>query len=153
MHQSFFLPKRYAPSKAPVWGFISAGNPLDSEPFTSIRRLPVALPFRKFGMVAFRVSGNSMTLPDGDGLPHGAWVLADRHDLITSDGHLYAFRLSDGSMIVKRYRLYRGRPAMHSDNPDYEPVQITSSIRNIGRVYATSLDGKNWTPTRYRAVN
>lgn len=150
MHQSLFLPKRYAPSKAPVWGFISAGSPVDPAPFQPIRKLPIPVSFRRFGMLAFRVTGDSMTLPDGTGLREGDWALVDRHDLCTDRGWLYAFQLADGSMVVKRYWLHYGRPAMFSDNPAYLPNQIDSSVRNSGRVYATSSDGRNWTATKYQ---
>lgn len=150
MHQSFFLPKRYAPSKAPVWGFISAGSPTDPAPFQPLRKLPIPVGFRRFGMMAFRVTGNSMTSPDGGGFREGDWVLVDRHDLCTDRGWPFAFQLHDGSMVVKRYRLHCGRPAMFSDNPAYPPVHIDSGIRNYGRVYATSPDGRNWTATKYR---
>lgn len=150
MHQSYFLPKRYAPHKAPVWGFISAGNPLDPEPFSQFKRIPIPMGFRRFGMVAFQVTGDSMTLPDGSGLPHGCWALADRYDLLTDAGQLYAFRLEDGSMVVKRYRLWQGRAAMHSDNPAFEPIKIDRTIRNCGRVYAVRLDGRSWQPTKYK---
>ncbi|WP_288482410.1 S24 family peptidase [uncultured Deinococcus sp.] len=150
MHQSYFLPRRYAPSKASVWGFISAGSPSDPAPFQPIKKLPIPQGFRRFGMLAFQITGDSMTLPDGSGFREGDWVLVDRHDLCTDRGWLFAFGLQDGSMIVKRYWLHGGRPAMCSDNPAYDPVKIDSSVRNRGRVYATSRDGRNWMMTKYR---
>jgi SOS-response transcriptional repressor LexA len=149
--QSYFLPRRYAPSKAPVLGFISAGIPLDADPFARRRRLPIPHALRRFGMVVLQVDGDSMTLPHGDGIPHGAFVLIDTRDLLGESGQTFAFRLPDGALVVKRLRLLRGRPAMYSDNAAYPPVVLDSGIRRLGRVYAASLDGQHWQPTRYRA--
>ncbi|MDL2342606.1 MULTISPECIES: S24 family peptidase [Deinococcus] len=148
--QSYFLPKRYAPSKAPVLGLISAGTPLDPSPFSVRRRMPIPPGFRRFGMFVLQVDGDSMTLADGTGITHGSFVLVDRKDLLTDQGHTFAFQLPDGTMVVKRLRLFQGRPAMYSDNAAYPPVQIDPSIRNCGRVYAVSQDGRRWELTRYR---
>ncbi|MFC6660045.1 S24 family peptidase [Deinococcus multiflagellatus] len=102
-------------------------------------------------MFAFQISGDSMTLPDGTGLVQGAWVLVDSHDLFTSDGHVFAFRMPDGSLVAKRYRLLGGRPGMYSDNVAYAPQRLNADIRNQGRVYAYSVDGQAWAFTKYRA--
>ncbi|MHA0042984.1 S24 family peptidase [Deinococcus sp. PEB2-63] len=151
--QSYFLPRRYAPSKAPVWGFISAGNPADPAPFQPVRRVPIPPPFRRFGMLAFKVTGDSMTHEGEHGLREGSWVLVDQKDLCTDRGWLFAFQLEDGSMVVKRYNLHHGRPAMHSDNPDYPPVRLTGAVRNRGRVYATSPDGVTWHAVKYQGLS
>lgn len=149
--QSHFLPRHSAPSKAPVLGFISAGTPLDPNPFARRRRLPIPLAFRRFGMVVLQVDGDSMTQPGGEGIPHGAFVLIDARDPLGETGHTFAFRLPDGALVVKRLRLLRGRPAMYSDNAAYPPVALDGGVRRLGRVYAYSLDGQVWQPTRYRA--
>lgn len=147
---SYFLPRRYAPSKAPLVGFISAGLALDPSPFQRRVTFPIPLGFRRFGMFALQVDGDSMSLPDGGGLPHGCYALVDRRDVLTQYGHVFAFRMPDGSMVVKRLRLRAGRPAMYSDNPAHGPTLLDSSMRNMGRVYATSLDGLHWEHTKYR---
>ncbi|WP_412027050.1 helix-turn-helix transcriptional regulator [Deinococcus yunweiensis] len=151
--QSFFLPRRYAPSKATVIGYVSAGVALDPNPFGVRRQLSIPHPFRRFGMAILHVTGDSMTLPDGSGIPDGAMVLFDRRDIMTSSGHVYAFQHADGSYSIKRLALHQGRPAMYSDNPSFPPAHLTSSVRNIGRVYAVSLDGQNWRPSGYRSWN
>ena len=149
---SYFLPRRYVPSKAPVWGFISAGMPTDAAPFHPVRRLPIPPTFRRPGMMVCQVTGDSMTTPDGMGLHEGDWVLIDRTDLCTDRGYLFAFSLPDGSLAVKRLNLYQGRPAMFSDNDAYPPRHVDSSVRNCGRVYATSRDARNWIPVKYRSL-
>ncbi|WP_051935337.1 S24 family peptidase [Deinococcus sp. YIM 77859] len=148
--QPLFLPRRSVPHKAPLLGFISAGNPLDPTPFTTRRRIPIPPGFRRFGMFVFQVDGNSMTLPDGSGLPHGSFLLVDSHDVISQEGHVYAFRLADGSLVAKRLRLRAGRPAMYSDNPSYSPIVLDREVRRCGRVYAFSLDGRTWEYAGYR---
>lgn len=151
--QSFFLPRRSAPSKATVIGYVHAGAAQDPNPFGVRRRLTVPVAFRRFGMFILHVSGDSMTLPDGTGIPDGALVLVDPRDILSNYGHVYAFRHADGSFAVKRLNLHQGRPAMLSDNAQLVPVPLTSSVRNIGRVYAVSADGHAWKPTGYRGWN
>lgn len=151
--QSFFLPRRYAPSKATVIGYVSAGVALDPNPFGVRRRLTVPAAFRRFGMFILHVTGDSMTLPDGTGIMDGALVLVDPRDVLSNYGHVYAFRNADGTFAVKRLNLHQGRPAMLSDNAQLPPVQLTGSVQNIGRVYAVSADGQSWKPTGYRGWN
>lgn len=151
--QTFFLPRRYAPSKAPVIGYASAGTPLEAAPYHQRQRLPIPPPFRRYDMAAMQVSGDSMTLEDGTGLTDGSWVLADRRLILSDYGYAYLFRLSDGSHVVKRLRLHIGRPAMFSDNKAYAPVQLDSGIRNVGQVYAFSPDGCIWKPVGYKSWN
>lgn len=151
--QTYFLPRRYAPSKATLIGSVSAGTPLDPNPFQTRKRFDIPVPLRRFNMFVLQVDGDSMTLPDGDGMPHGTYVLIDRKDILTDRGYVFAFCLDDGTYVVKRLQLFKGRPAMWSDNTAYAPVHITSSVRNCGRVYATSSDGVTWQPTRYRGFS
>lgn len=151
--QSFFLPRRYAPSKATIVGSVSAGTPADPSPFTQRQRLPIPVAFRRFGMYVLRVDGHSMTLADGSGIPHGSLVLVDPKDILTEYGHVYAFRLPDGAYAVKRLRLHQGRPAMHSDQEGIGPAVLDGSVRNCGRVYAVSVDGRAWRATGYRGWN
>ncbi|MBZ9752766.1 S24/S26 family peptidase [Deinococcus sp. HMF7604] len=150
--QTYFLARRYAPSKATLVGSVSAGTLLDPNPFTSRKRFNIPVPFRRFEMFVLQVDGDSMTLPDGTGLTHGAYVLVNRREILTERGYVFAFRLADGTHVVKRLQLFNGRPAMWSDNTEYEPVQLTSSVRNCGHVYAMSLDGVAWTSTGYRGT-
>jgi len=149
--QSYFLARRYAPSKATLIGFVSAGTPLDPNPFNQRKRFNIPMPFRRFEMSVLQVEGDSMTLPDGSGLTHDCYVLINRREILSERGHVFAFCLGDGAYVVKRLNLFQGRPAMHSDNRAYEPVQINSSVRNCGRVYAMSLDGVVWHPVTYRS--
>lgn len=151
MFQSYFLPRRSVPHKAAVLGFISAGSPADPDPFRRRQHLPIPAPFRRFGMFVFQVDGDSMTLKGGGGIRAEDFVLVDARDVLTDRGQVYAFRLSDGSMVVKRLALWQGRPAMFSDNAAYPPVHLDRSVRNLGRVYAFSADGRHWTPTKYRS--
>lgn len=149
MHQSFFLPKRYVPHKAPLLGYASAGVAVDAAPHVVRRRLPIPPHLRRFGMFVMQVSGNSMTLPDGFGLVDGSYVLVDGHDLITDRGHVFAFQMEDSSLVVKRLQLVQGRMSLCSDNPEYPPVRVYSGIRNRGRVYAVSSDGYAWQALKY----
>ncbi|GAA5514911.1 hypothetical protein Dcar01_03675 [Deinococcus carri] len=112
--------------------------------------MPIPPGFRRFGMFVLQVDGDSMTLADGTGITHGAFVLVDSKDVLSDTGHTFAFRLPDGNLVVKRLRPHCGRPAMYSDNPAYPPVQLDRTIRNCGRVYAVSQDGRHWEHTRYR---
>ena len=151
MTATLTYPRRDVPSTATILGFISAGVPLDPSPFERLGRLTVPRAYRRSGMFAFAVTGNSMTTPCGTGLPHGAYVLVDTHDLITQSGHVYAFCVPGGDYVAKRLRLHRGRPAMYSDNPDYPPVAITPDVRRVGRIYAATLDGATYQPVGYRS--
>ncbi|ADV68469.1 S24 family peptidase [Deinococcus maricopensis] len=153
MHATLTHHRRAAPSTATILGFISAGVPLDATPFERLGRLTVPRAYRRPGMFAFAVTGDSMTAPGGAGLPHGAYVLVDTHDLITQTGHVYAFCLPGGEYVAKRLRLHRGRPAMYSDNPTYPPAPLTPDVRRVGRIYATTLDGDTYQPVGYRPWN
>lgn len=150
MFQSYFLPRRSVPHKAAVLGFISAGSAVDPDPFRRSERLPIPAPFRRFGMFAAQVDGDSMTLEGGAGIVAGCFVLVDARDVMTDRGQVYAFQVEDGALVVKRLDLHQGRPAMHSDNARYPPTPLDRHVRNLGRVYAYSLDGRHWTPTKYR---
>ena len=153
MFTSFFIPKRYAPSKAPLVGSACAGTPLDPDsPFAVQKHIRIPLEFRRKGMFVLRVDGDSMTLPDGSGLTHGSLALVNGHDMLTDRGNCYAFRLDDGTLVLKRLNLYRGRPALHSDNPQYSPILLDASIRNLGRVYAYSSEGQGWVSSGYRGL-
>lgn len=150
MLQTRFLRKRPPPRTAPLCGYVSAGQPLEPEPFLARRHMPIPAGLRRFGMAVFRVTGDSMTREDGGGLSDGGWVLVDTRDVLTNDGHLGAFQLEDGSLVAKRYGLWRGRPAMHSDNPAYAPLPLHAGIRRIGQVYAYSADGRTWERVGWR---
>lgn len=153
MFQTYFLRKRPLPRTAPICGYVSAGRPLEAEPFLARRRMPIPVQLRRFGMAVFRVTGDSMTREDGSGLVDGAWVLVDTRDPLTHDGHLGAFQLDDGTMVTKRYGLHKGRPSMHSDNPAYEPLPLSAGIRRLGRVYAYSTDGRTWEKVGWKGWN
>lgn len=150
MHLTYFLPKRYAPSKALLVGSVQAGTPLDAHPHQIRRRFHIPVPFRRFRMIVLMVEGDSMTLPDGEGLPQGSFVLVNLDEILSERGYVYAFQLSDGSHIIKRLNLYNGRPAIFSDNAEYSTVTLDRTIRNIGRVYAMSRDGRTWESVKYR---
>lgn len=152
MLQSHFLPRRYAPSKALLRGSVSAGMPLDPAPFIARRFYRVPHEFRRFGMYALVVDGNSMTDQEGGGLPHGCLVLVDGHDIMTDRGHVYAFQRQDGTHMIKRLDLHEGRPALFSDNPEHRPIRVDATLCNAGKVYAVSLDGKSWTSLKYQAT-
>ncbi|MFD1732650.1 S24 family peptidase [Deinococcus malanensis] len=84
--QTYFLPRRYAPSKATLIGSVSAGTPLDPNPFNTRKRFNIPMPLRRFEMFVLQVDGDSMTLPDGGGITHGSYVLVDGRDILTDRG-------------------------------------------------------------------
>ncbi|MFC6617959.1 S24 family peptidase [Deinococcus radiophilus] len=114
--------------------------------------MPIPLGFRRHGMFVVQADGDSMTLPDGSGITHGSLVLVHGRDVLTERGHCYAFRLDDGTLVLKRLNLYQGRPALHSDNPAYGPLLLDAGIRNLGRVYAYNVAGRGWVSSGYRGL-
>lgn len=147
---SYVPPRRSVPHKAAIVGFICAGKPSVGSPFERQGMLAVPAGYRRFGMIALQVQGDSMTLPDGSGIPDGAYVLVDTKQELSRDGYVFAFRLEDGEYVAKRLRLYQGRPAMYSDNPTYDPVPIGRGVERMGEIYAFSTNGVDFTRVEYR---
>ena len=97
------------------------------------------------------MNGDSMTSEDGTGIIHGSYVLVDSYDLTSHYGHVHAFQLDDGQYVAKRLRLYRGSPALYSDNPNYVPVPIEFGIRRVGYIYAFTVEGQHFERLGYRS--
>ncbi|WP_407540497.1 S24/S26 family peptidase [Deinococcus radiomollis] len=121
-------------------------------PFERQQKILVPRQFRKQAMIAMRVQGNSMTLPDGTGLPHNCYVLIDVSEYDSRYGHVYAFRTEEGELVAKRLILSKGYPTMSSDNEDHAPLRINKDIQRLGRIYAYTLDLIEFKAVEYRSI-
>lgn len=130
---------------AVIYGVITAGVPhAEAAPFAREERIFIPPHFRRPGIAAYRVAGNSMDDGTPDSIHDGEHVLVDTHDISTSYGRVYAVRTAWGEVIAKRLGLYHGRRALLSDNPDVAPIVELAEYMIIGRLYAVHEGGERF---------
>jgi repressor LexA len=121
----------------PLLGRVQAGNLS-----TAIEDLEGYIPFESSTgeeLFALRVRGDSMS---GAGILDGDIVVV-RRQVFASPGEIVV-ALVDDEATVKRFRIRRGRPELHAENPAYEPIipppgemkllgKVTELRRTIGK--------------------
>lgn len=99
-----------------------------------------------------QVVGHSMDNGTERSIPHGSLVLVDQADLRFHHmrrGYVYVFVSPTGAAVAKIYDLYRGRPALISLNPEFQPIQ---DFRRDGYEPVGLLYGVRETADKVRSV-
>jgi len=89
-----------------------------------------SLGLRPSATAAITVEGDSMTRPDGSGIPDGALALVDT--AITADdvktGCIYVIVRGDELLVKRVEHQLDGTVTLHSDNPRYSPERVPPDV-------------------------
>jgi repressor LexA len=124
---------RRAPVRdVPLVGRIAAGSPiLAEEDIEEIFPLPTEL-IGNDPVFMLRIRGDSMI---GAGIFDGDYVVVRRQPE-AHNGELVAALIEGEEATVKRFRREADRVLLISENPAYQPLELTEGIEVIGRVVA-----------------
>lgn len=116
--------------EVPLVGRIAAGGPiLAEENLESVMTLPESL-VGSGELFMLEVRGDSMT---GAGILDGDLVVV-RSQPDVEDGDIAAFLVNGEEATVKRLERREGRVVLHSENPDYPPMDFADGVESLGRV-------------------
>ncbi len=103
---------------------VPAGWPAQSEHYIE-DRLDLNSHLMKHPTATFfaRVEGDSMV---GAGIHDGDLLVVDKAEE-AGDGHVVVARIDD-EICIKRLRIIDGGVWLHSENPEYPPIEITSEM-------------------------
>ena len=121
-----------------VYDLAQASKPLeDMEPDPDISPIPVLREDLYPGTELFRVRGDSMSVPAGDGIDEGDIIYVDTRDVSARAGEIYLLHIPGNGVTVKRVRELGGALWLFSDNPDQEqfPPFAVDEARVVGRVH------------------
>ena len=121
-----------------VYDLAQASKPLeDMEPAPDISPIPVLTQDLYPGTELFRVRGDSMSVPAGDGIDEGDIIYVDTRDVSARAGEIYLLHIPGNGVTVKRVRELGGALWLFSDNPDQEqfPPFAVDEARVVGRVH------------------
>lgn len=116
--------------EVPLVGRIAAGGPiLAEENLEEVMTLPESL-VGSGELFMLEVRGDSMI---GAGILDGDLVVV-RSQPDVEDGDIAAFLVDGEEATVKRLERRDGRVILHSENPDYPPMEFTDGVESLGRV-------------------
>lgn len=116
--------------EVPLVGRIAAGGPiLAEENLEDVMTLPESL-VGSGELFMLEVRGDSMI---GAGILDGDLVVV-RSQPDVEDGDIAAFLVDGEEATVKRLERRDGRVILHSENPDYPPMEFTDGVESLGRV-------------------
>ena len=116
--------------EVPLVGRIAAGGPiLAEENLEEVMTLPESL-VGSGELFMLEVRGDSMI---GAGILDGDLVVV-RSQPDVDDGDIAAFLVDGEEATVKRLERRDGRVILHSENPDYPPMEFTDGVESLGRV-------------------
>lgn len=116
--------------EVPLVGRIAAGGPiLAEENLEEVMTLPESL-VGSGKLFMLEVRGDSMI---GAGILDGDLVVV-RSQPDVEDGDIAAFLVDGEEATVKRLERRDGRVILHSENPDYPPMEFTDGVESLGRV-------------------
>lgn len=116
----------------PIRALASAGTPIDPNA-APVGTHAVLTHEYTSGLELYQADGDSMTTGDPRSIHSGDILYVNSHDLTLRDGQIYAVRLHDNGVVVKRARKLGRQFWLTSDNPAHEPFQPTDATV-LGRV-------------------
>jgi len=125
--------------RIPLLGYIAAGNPIFADEHIEewIEYPNIGRKYREGELFALRVKGDSMI---GSRIWPGDVVIVRVQEEV-ADGEIAVVNVDGENAVLKRVRRVNGQYILYSDNPNYEPIIVSSDRARIcGKVIQVFFD-------------